>query len=117
MTKQTISAARVPPAAPTSEADPSCEPGTERSSLAGERAEGEGMVAPEPTDANAAAAPSDLKGEGNFRMGRHYGKGVARSAEKGDVEKLAEEAANALDGPEGADLRHAEHAAKHGPGP
>ena len=84
----------------------------ERSSLPGERAEGEGMLAPAPGhDAPKAAA---LEGEGSYSAARRYDAGVARSVEKGDAEKLGEEAAKALDGAEGKELRKAEQAAKHG---
>jgi hypothetical protein len=63
----------------------------ERPSRAIERAEGEGMIPHE-------SAP----------------KGTVR---KGDAERLSAEAAKALDGPEGAELRKTEQAAKHGHAP
>ena len=81
----------------------------ERPSLPGERAEGEGMIAQKP-----AEAPTGVEGEGSYTASRRYDEGVERSVEKGDTEQLAKAAAKALDGPEGAELRRAEQAAKRG---
>jgi hypothetical protein len=53
-------------------------------------------------------------GEGNIAADRRYREGVERSVREGDTEELAKEAADALDGPEGASLRAAEEAAKRG---
>lgn len=53
-------------------------------------------------------------GEGNMDADRRYREGVERSVREGDTDKLAKEAADALDGPEGASLRAAEEAAKGG---
>jgi hypothetical protein len=65
-----------------------------------------------------ASAPEErgpeMEGEGSYTAARHYDEGVERSVAKGDTERLANEAAKALDGPEGAELRKAEQAAKHG---
>jgi hypothetical protein len=97
-------------------AGPARAPAHERPSLPGERAEGEGMIASGPAPAKGKApAASELEGEGSYSAARRYDEGVQRSVKKGDVEKLAEEAAKALDGPEGKVLRDAEQAAKHGP--
>ena len=82
--------------------------GGERPSLAGERAEGEGMLAPSEDD------KSKLEGEVSYTAARRYDEGVAQSVAKGDTEKLAKEAAEALDGPQGPELRQAEQAAKQG---
>lgn len=76
----------------------------ERPSLSLERAEGEGMIAPAP----------ELEGEGSYTATRRYDEGVARSVAEGETERLASEAAEALDGPEGDELRKAEQAAKRG---
>jgi hypothetical protein len=83
-------------------------PGTERASLPGERAEGEGMIAPEPDES------SKLEGEGSYTATHHYDEGVARTVAGGKTEELGKKAAAALDGPEGDELREAEQAAKHG---
>jgi hypothetical protein len=83
-------------------------PGGERPSLPGERAEGEGMIAPEPTD------ESGVEGEGSYTATHNYDEGVARSVAAGKTEELAKKAAKALDGPEGDELRQAEKAAKQG---
>jgi hypothetical protein len=84
------------------------------------RAEDEGMTAkpnqnnPNLEDANRGKAPApvpqpeSVEGEGSYTAARRYREGVEQSLQKGDSEKLADEAAEALDGPEGADLRHAE---------
>lgn len=77
------------------------------------RAEGEGMIAREPP---AGPPPSglELEGEGSYTAARHYREGVERSVREGHADELGEKAAQALDGPEGKDLRRAERAAKHG---
>ncbi len=80
--------------------------GGERASLPGERAEGEGMIAPEPTE--------ELEGEGSYTATHRYDEGVARSVAAGKSEELGKKAAKALDGPEGEELREAEKAAKQG---
>lgn len=56
----------------------------------------------------------DQSGEGNYDATRRYRKGLEESVEKGNAEKLAEEARKALEGPEGDELREAEEEAKHG---
>ena len=60
------------------------------------------------------------EGEGNRTAARAYNKGVRDFEKTGQVEKKAREAADALDGPEGAELRKAEEAGKqhsHGEDP
>jgi len=54
-------------------------------------------------------------GEGNRTAAKRYNAGVKETLETKDVEELAEEAANDLDGPEGEELRKAEELAKKGP--
>lgn len=81
----------------------------ERLSLAGERAEGEGMIAPDPEDDK-----SKVEGEGSYTATHNYDAGVERSVAEGKTEELAKKAAKALDGPEGEELRRAEQAAKQG---
>src|SRR4051812_48732371 len=88
-------------------AKPEVRPAVERPSLPGERAEGEGMIAP---------TGSKVEGEGSYTAARRYDEGVARSVAKGDAERLANEAVKALDGPEGVVLQRAEQAAKRGHG-
>jgi hypothetical protein len=80
--------------------------GGERASLPGERAEGEGMIAPDPD--------AEVEGEGSYTATRAYDEGVERSIASGKTEELAKKAAAALDGPEGDSLRKAEQAAKQG---
>lgn len=82
-------------------------PGGERASLPGERAEGEGMIAPEPAD-------EGVEGEGSYTATHRYDDGVARTVAAGKTEQLGNAAAKALDGPEGDELRAAEKAAKQG---
>lgn len=81
----------------------------ERASLPGERAEGEGMIAPDPE-----ADATQLEGEGSYTATRRYDEGVERSVAEGKTDELARKAAAALDGPEGDELRKAEQAAKRG---
>ena len=81
----------------------------ERMSLAGERAEGEGMIAPDPENDQ-----SKVEGEGSYTATHNYDAGVERSVAEGRTEELAQKAAKALDGPEGDELRKAEQAAKQG---
>jgi hypothetical protein len=104
--------ANVKPAAkPTKTSTPDAHakrPGGERASLPGERAEGEGMIAPEPTH------EAGLEGEGSYTATHRYDEGVARSVAAGKSEELGKKAAKALDGPEGDELREAEKAAKQG---
>jgi len=80
------------------------------------RAENEGMTAPAPASSPTAAAPradpAELEGEGSYTAARRYREGVERSVKEGSTDHLAEEAAQAIDGPEGEELRRAEEAAK-----
>jgi hypothetical protein len=85
-------------------------PAPERPSHSGERAEGEGMLAP----AQPAEETAELEGEGSYSAARRYDEGLQRSVARGDAEQLAKEAARALDGPEGAELEEAARAAKGG---
>jgi hypothetical protein len=108
-------------ATPAKPAKPQAKPGVERASLPGERAEAEGMIAPTAgktgTQAPAhtgKAKAEGVEGEGSYSATHRYDAGVAKSVAKGNTEELAEKAAKALDGPEGAELRRAEEAAKHG---
>jgi len=54
------------------------------------------------------------EGEGNRTAARRYNEGVERTVRSGKLEQAANEAADALDGPEAADLRRAEEEAKAG---
>lgn len=54
----------------------------------------------------------DEIGEGNRRAAKRYNDGVKDTLESKDTEALADEAAEALDGPEGESLRQAEQEAK-----
>ncbi|WP_441289978.1 hypothetical protein ACSRUE_04710 [Sorangium sp. KYC3313] len=57
---------------------------------------------------------ADIEGEGNRTADRRYREGVEKSVEAGKIKEHAEEAARALDGPEGDELREAEEAARRG---
>ena len=60
------------------------------------------------------------EGEGNRTAARIYNKGVQDFIKSGQVDQKAREAANAVDGPEGRELRQAEDAGKshsHGEDP
>lgn len=96
-----------------------------------ERAENEGMTVKPNRDpanlhadkakASAAGAPAPktegVEGEGSYTASRRYREGLERSVKKGDSNKLADEAAKALEGPEGDALRAAEQSAKQGKTP
>ena len=58
----------------------------------------------EPTDEN--------EGEGSRSAARHYNEAVMETVRSGKVDELAEEAKEALDGPEADELRRAEDEAK-----
>jgi hypothetical protein len=55
---------------------------------------------------------SKNEGEGNRTADRRYREGVRRHVESGASEPAAEEAAHAIDGPEGQELREAEEKGK-----
>jgi hypothetical protein len=54
-------------------------------------------------------------GEGNRTAAKRYNAGVKETVETKDIDKLAHEAEEALEGPEGDELREAEKRAKKGP--
>lgn len=54
----------------------------------------------------------DQPGEGNYDATRRYRKGLEESVRKGNAEELGERAKEALEGPEGEELRRAEEQAK-----
>ena len=54
------------------------------------------------------------EGEGSRTAARHYADGVKNTVESGNVEALADEAKQALNGPEGASLKRAEEFGKQG---
>lgn len=56
-----------------------------------------------------------LEGEGSYSGTRGYNKGLAEHVKSANVKGLAEKAAKALDGKEGASLRKAEKQGKAGP--
>lgn len=51
-------------------------------------------------------------GEGNRTAAKRYNQGVRETVETKDVDRLAEEAAKALEGPEAQELRQAEERGK-----
>lgn len=60
----------------------------------------------------AVANTGEELGEGNRTAAKRYNQDVRRTVETKDVERLAEEAADALDGPEAEELREAEEKGK-----
>jgi hypothetical protein len=58
--------------------------------------------------------PTKNEGEGNRSADRKYREDVRRHVESGAVEPAAEEAQEALQGPEAEELRRAEEAGKTG---
>jgi hypothetical protein len=55
-----------------------------------------------------------IQGEGNYEAGRRFQDAEHKFVETAPVEKKAREAADALDGPEGAELEAARKASAHG---
>jgi hypothetical protein len=92
------------PAAPNKTPQVLTRPNHEQPSSPAERAENEGMKAP----------AAKVEGEGSYEATHRYDDGVARSVARGETTRLAQDAAQALDGPEGAALRQAEADAKRG---
>lgn len=75
----------------------------------------EGTEAATSSRQGAAVDPVHGKGgEGNVEADRRYREGVKKTLASGEVEELAEEAARALDGEEGEDLRAAEERGRKG---
>jgi hypothetical protein len=71
---------------------------------------------PKKYPASSALPASDEElGEGNKSAAKRYNQGVKETLESKDVDKLAHQAAEALEGPEGEALREAERRAKKGP--
>ncbi len=58
-----------------------------------------------------------IEGEGSYEATHRYNSAVEKHAKEGDVDGLAKKAADALDGPEGDELRKAEADGKRGPHP
>lgn len=65
-------------------------------------------------DPKAHSPSPSIEGEGSYVATRRYDAAVEKTVQSGEVPKLAKEAARALDGPEGAELRDAEKAARSG---
>lgn len=57
-------------------------------------------------------AQGDTIGEGNYDASRRYREGVEKSVERGDAERLARTAKEALEGEEGDELRDADERGK-----
>jgi hypothetical protein len=56
----------------------------------------------------------DQPGEGNYDATRRYRRGLEESVKKGNAPELGEKAKEALEGPEGDELRRAEERGKKG---
>jgi hypothetical protein len=69
---------------------------------------------PMPDRERAQATSAQVEGEGSYTAAHRYAEGLTRSVQQGDSDQLADEAADALDGPEGNELRQAEQQAKQG---
>jgi hypothetical protein len=61
---------------------------------------------------NNAKPESTNEGEGNKTAARHYNEATEKFARSGKVDEAARKAKEALDGPEGAELRKAEEDGK-----
>jgi len=55
---------------------------------------------------------ADLQGEGNYDASRRYREGLEKSVEEGKSEELGKKAEEALEGPEGGQLREADEKGK-----
>jgi len=74
------------------------------------------MTKPNSSDQQGSQARTDAnEGEGNRTAARNYDAGVAKTVKSGKVEEKAREAAEALDGEEGDELRGAEALGKQPP--
>lgn len=93
---------------------PSAPPSQDTCKIDRDRAENEGMIPPAARPKPQLAAEAELEGEGSYSAARRYREALERSLKQGDVNALADAAAEALDGPEGRELRRAEKAARHG---
>jgi hypothetical protein len=65
-------------------------------------------MTPSRTAQNAAGTTQQNEGEGNHTAAREFNKAQTDFAKSGKVKPAAEDAAAAVDGPEGAGLRKAE---------
>ena len=65
-------------------------------------------------DRERASGVQQVEGEGSYTASRNYRDGLERSVQQGNTERLADDAAEALDGPEGQELRQAEQQGKQG---
>lgn len=70
------------------------------------------MAVPTLPNSNVDPKSPDQGGEGDIDADRRYRAGVEKTVSSGQVEELAEEAKQALDGPEGEALRKAEQKGK-----
>jgi hypothetical protein len=59
--------------------------------------------------------PSGVEGEGSYTGTRRYNEHVAQHQKNADIDKLAEEAREAVEGDEAEALERAEEAARKGP--
>lgn len=57
--------------------------------------------------------PEKNGGEGNYDASQRYREGLQKSVRKGNAEQLGEKAKEALEGPEGEELRRAEEKGKN----
>ncbi|MGA0599419.1 hypothetical protein ACO2Q3_01795 [Caulobacter sp. KR2-114] len=67
-----------------------------------------------PAGADKGAGGPDVQGEGDYEAARKFDREERSFVESGKVEAGAKAAKDALDGPEGADLEAARHAAARG---
>ncbi len=66
------------------------------------------------TDKSTRKGDDGIQGEGNYEAGRRFQDAEHKFVETGPVAKMAREAADALDGPEGKELEAAREASAHG---
>jgi hypothetical protein len=73
------------------------------------------MTKPSSSDQGSQTPTNANEGEGNRTAARNYDAGVAKTVASGKVDEKAREAAEALDGDEGEELRRAEERGKQPP--
>jgi len=66
-------------------------------------------------DATPQTKPANVEGEGSYTGTRRYNERLQKHVQNADTEELGEQAKQALEGEEGAELREAERRAKRGP--
>ena len=67
------------------------------------------------TQSNSRSKKPGLEGEGSYSATRKYNQGLEKHQKQANVDELAKRARQAVEGPEGGELRRAEEQGKRGP--